>query len=135
MTIKLTPDFVCAFPPVQAFSKTGSDIKNVVMVASIIIILAMAVIVYFIVKVAHSVSEGLTKPVNQLVETLKGLNNLELAHEVRFHSLSAFLVMASKKNSNITKQKTQYFFKLPALPRHEATEAWIKCVWLNTDLV
>ncbi|CAM9362022.1 unnamed protein product [Ectocarpus fasciculatus] len=63
------------------FSETESDIRKMVMVASIIMAIVMAAIACITVRLARSLSKGLTNPVNQLVDIVRGLNNLDFSRQ------------------------------------------------------
>lgn len=52
-------------------------------VASIVVGLLMTATVCFTAAVARSVSTTLTRPVNQLVDIIKGLNNRDFSQKVR----------------------------------------------------
>ena len=56
------------------------------MVASIIMAIVMAAIACITVRLARSLSKGLTNPVNQLVDIVRGLNNLDFSRQVRWDS-------------------------------------------------
>ncbi|CBJ25694.1 ATP-binding region, ATPase-like [Ectocarpus siliculosus] len=63
------------------FSETESDIRQMVMVASIIMAIVMGAIACITIRLARSLSKGLTNPVNQLVDIVRQLNNLDFSRE------------------------------------------------------
>lgn len=67
----------------KVFSETESDIERIVIVASVFMALIMVVIACITVGLAHSLSQGLTKPIIQLVDIVKGLNNMDFSRQVR----------------------------------------------------
>lgn len=67
----------------KVFSETEADIERVVMVASFFMALIMVAIACITVGLARSLSQGLTKPVIQLVDIVKGLNSMEFSRQVR----------------------------------------------------
>lgn len=69
--------------PTKAFSETESEIRSIVIVASLVVALLMTVTVCLTAGVVRSASTTLTRPVNQLVDIVKGLNNLDFSEQVR----------------------------------------------------
>lgn len=69
-----------------------------VMVASIIMAIVMGAIACITVRLARSLSKGLTNPVNQLVDIVRQLNNLDFSREVRWDGL--FLLASTFYNSS-----------------------------------
>ncbi|CAM9357367.1 unnamed protein product, partial [Hapterophycus canaliculatus] len=63
------------------FSETETGIRQMVMVASILMALMMIVIACITVWLARSLSEGMTTPVRQLVDIVKALNDMEFSQK------------------------------------------------------
>lgn len=70
----------------KVFSETESDIQRIVLVASVFMALMMVAIACITVGIARSLSQGLTKPVIQLVDIVKGLNNMDFSRQVRCYA-------------------------------------------------
>lgn len=66
----------------KVFSETESDIQRIVLVASVFMALVMVGIACTTIGLARSLSQGLTKPVIQLVDVMKGLNNIDFSSQV-----------------------------------------------------
>lgn len=99
----------------QAFSETESDIRKMVMVASIIMAIVMGAIACITVRLARSLSKGLTNPVNQLVDIVRGLNNLDFSRQVRWDSWVALLLASAFCNSRTSFQTAVHVMMMLSL--------------------
>lgn len=66
----------------QEFNKTVDEIEDVLKWAGGIMAVLVSATLCVAVCVAHAVSEGITKPVNQLIDVLRALNRLNFSYQV-----------------------------------------------------
>lgn len=91
----------------QVFSETESDIRALVIQASVILGLIMVSLVCVTVGFARFLSKGLTQPVIQLVDVVRNLNNMDFSRQV---SCSRLAIAAAPVHT----LSTQYWYNFRA---------------------
>lgn len=67
----------------QVFTEVEEVIQNVVIVACVVMAVIVAIILFLTALLACTAAAGIVKPVNQLLDVVRGFNRLDFYHQVR----------------------------------------------------
>lgn len=81
----------------QEFSHLGEDVRSIVTIASVVMAVVLIVICLFTIAFAMVVSNGIVKPVNQLIDVVHSLYTMDFSKHVRWSTALDSLALTSEK--------------------------------------